>query len=89
MPILQVDNDIRIHLTEYVGPTLNYKINKLFLHLQNTFGVYPTCSFVAIDPCIVGALTTKVKAELDHTVRNGNLTALHGMAAKYGRTLVF
>ena len=85
---MQVENDIRVNITECVGPDLNYKINKLFLHLQNTFGFFPACSFVTIDPCIVGALTTNVKGELNLTVRTGNLVELHRLAERYGVCMI-
>ena len=81
---MQVEDDIRVYITGNACPDINYKINKLFLNLQNKFGFYPECPFVTIDPCIVGALTTQVKAELAQTVRIGNLPALQLLAERYG-----
>lgn len=81
---MQVEDDIRVYITGNVCPDVNYKINKLFLDLQNRFGFFPSCPFVTIDPCIVGALTTQAKNELSQTVRTGNLVALELLAKKYG-----
>lgn len=80
----QVEDDIRVYIRGDACPDANYKINKLFLELQNRFGFFPTCPFVTIDPCIVGALTTQAKNELLQTVRTGNLAALQLLANRYG-----
>ena len=80
----QVEDDIRVHIRGDACPDVNYKINKLFLDLQNRFGFFPTCPFVTIDPCIVGALTTQAKNELSQTVRTGNLANLQLLANIYG-----